>query len=291
MPDEHLTAVFEVFTTKIRKLNEYRNKTDKIFTDRHQIIKETHTRLPEWSIKKESGEFHHFHFRSPSTGEDITLHATPLMLEDLLQLNTLHKLKSYHWLLAEAFEAFEVFVVKAYAYCGFNRISIWQQPEGWAYGDSQNMEHYLKPFKTKDKSSKPYSQLNAFRAGSNHFARYESNGPTSTHYRVIFVLIEKLRHRIVHNGGYCQDLKSLMDEIQAKLPGIDRRSVTPYVEAYFIPHEGSNLIDLLEYESLDDNNKPNGGYHDTMTLFFRVLAEYAQLIMESIQVHPKTKRT
>lgn len=282
MPDDYLQTQFEILTNKIRRLNEHKCKTDDVFTEQHRIIQEKHARLPDWAINKEHGERYHFFFRSPSTGADITLEAVPMKLKDQLELNTLQKLKAYHWLLVDAYEAFEVFLVKAYAHCGRESISIWEKPEKWRHHiGSNNIDHY-------DTERKPFGQLGVFRKNSAHFARYETNSLTDTNYRVTFTLIEKLRQCIVHHGGYFKNLNQLTSNVQGALKDEDRNAVGEYFKSHFIPHRDDNLIDLLEYPSYDDNGTPNGGYNDPMLGYFRALAEYALLIMESIRVHPRT---
>ncbi|OPK09976.1 hypothetical protein [Pseudomonas sp. VI4.1] len=281
MTNDFLTDAFSLLTIKISKLNKYKYKADGIFTENYKKIKETHEQLPDWAFNKKEGEVSFFRYQSPSTGQDITLKAQPLKLEDQLEFNTLQKLKMYHWLLAEGFEEFEKFVVKAYAYCGVEGISIWTQPKGWKHEDSREINHYLKKL-----YGEPFIQLDAFRASSDHFAKFETNGPTQTNYRVLFALIEQFRHRIVHNGGYCKDLQIFLDGIQKRLPDIDRKTYTPFVESYFFLHGEDHLIDLLEYEAFDEDGTPNGCYHDTVPHFLSLLVEYAQLIVESIQAHP-----
>lgn len=281
MPDNFLTDEFAILTTKISKLIQYKYRTDDIFTEQHQKIQDTHAQLPDWSITKHEGQPFHLFYQSPSSGADITISTAPQKLEDRLAMNTLQKLKAYQWLLAEGYEVFERFVIGTYAYCGVKRLSIWTQPKDWKHGDSRDIDHYLKKV-----SGEPYTQLNAFRAGSEYFAKHEINGPTSTNYRVIFALIEQFRHRIVHNGGYCKDLQMFIKGMQQRLPGIASKSYTPFVESYFVLHGDGHIIDLLEYEAFNEDGTPNGGYHDTVPHFLKVLVEYAHLIMESIQAHP-----
>jgi hypothetical protein len=97
-------------------------------------------------------------------------------------------------------------------------------------------------------------------------------------------LIEKLRHLIVHEGGYCKDFNSLMGLIQKELDGASMKGVRSYVESYFIPHRGAKLIDLLELPVEDGSGALIGAYHDEMAGFFKTLIEYALLVKESIEL-------
>lgn len=280
MPDNFLADEFATLTTKISKLVQYKNKTGDIFTKQHQKIKDTYAQYPDWAMHKRDGHPFHLRYRSPSYGEDITASSARQKLEDQLEMNSLQKLKTYQWLLAEGYEVFEKFVMHAYVYCGVKKLSIWAPPKDWKHGDSRDINHLMKI------GGEPYTQLNAFRARSEHFEKHEINGPTHTNYRVIFTLIEQFRHRIVHNGGYCKDVQIFLKGMQQRLPGVSSKSYTPFVESYFFLHGDDHLIDLLEYADYDEDGTPNGGHHDTVHFFLTVLVEYAQLIMESIEVHP-----
>lgn len=279
MSNNFLTNEFAKLTTKISKLVQYKYKTASIFTEQHQRIKDTHAELPEWAIHKRDGHPFHLFFRSPSSGEDITLSSARQKLEDQLEMNTLLRLKTYQWLLVDAYEAFEVFLVNAYAHCGRAGIGIWEKPTTWKHGDSQNIDHYKI-------GHKPFDQLKAFRKNSAHFALHETNSPTGTNYKVTFAIIEKMRQCTVHYGGYSENLNQLASRVQDSLKDEDRDAIGEYVKSHFITHEKYNLVNLLEYPTFGEDGKPDGGYQDIASYYLTVLVEYAQLIMESIQAHP-----
>ncbi|MGN7442151.1 hypothetical protein [Pseudomonas lactis] len=274
---KYLQDSFELFSDKIKEISSCKRDTQKIFEARQQAL---HKQLEN---RKEGGPFDgissisNFLYYSPSSGEPAMLGAKKTNVDELVERNSLHQLKMYQWLLAEAYEAFEGFLVTAYAYCGLEGISIWKRPENWNHEASQCIQDYY-----PSRWRKPYDYLKVFREGSQHFARYEMNSPTGTKYKVVFVLIEKLRHLIVHNGGYCKDVKQLVDKMQAELKGVDIKSVRAYVDSYFILHRGDKLIDLLEGPSENDSLPTvMRAYHDPMNEFLRALVEYASLIRES----------
>jgi hypothetical protein len=272
---EHLRNGFDLFSGKIKEISSCKRDTQEIFESRQQAL---HVEIEN---RTEGGPFEgissisNFLYYSPSSGEPAMLGAKKTNVDELMERNTLHQLKMYQWLLAEAYEVFEEFLVTAYAYCGLEGNGIWKRPDNWKHEGSQDIQDY-------DTVRKPYGQLKAFRECSQHFARYEMESPTGTNYKVVFVLIEKLRHRIVHNGGYCKDVKLLVDKMQAELKGVDMKKVRGYVESYFILHRGDKLIDLLE-DPTEDDSLPSGlrTYHDPMNEFLKALVEYARLIMES----------
>lgn len=273
---KHLQDAFELFSERIKDINSCKHDTQEIFEGRRKKLEAQLENRKNEVSSDEIYSIRNFLYYAPSSGEPAMLGAKKTSVNELIERNSIHQLKMYQWLLVEAYEAFEDFLETAYAYCGVEGVSIWKRPKEWRHEvGSEDIQHYFT-------ERKPYGQLKAFRAGSKHFAQYETNSPTGTNYKVVFVLIEKLRHLIVHDEGYCKNIKQLVDKMQGELQGVDIKQVKAYVESYFILHRGDSLIDLLEYPS-DTEGMPTGiqGYHDTMKEFLRALVEYARLIMES----------
>lgn len=270
---------FEKLLEKITNADVYKRVTTDIFHDRQATLIKQHEQLPEWVNKEDHGPYYFIRYSSPSTSEEVTIKTKTYKLDDQIELNTLHKLKTYQWLLAESYEAFEDFIEIVYADCGRRGSNLWVRPDGWKHDGSTDINHYYNP-RRKMKGT-PFLQLKAFRERSAHFREYEAR--KGNNYRVTFVLIEKLRHLIVHNGGYCRDFDSLMRSMQSELNDVSIKDVRSYVESYFIPHRGTKLIDLLEFPVEEGPGAVIGAYHDTMQSLFNTLIEYAVLVKESIE--------
>lgn len=271
---------FDKLLEKITNADVYKRETAKIFQSHETRLIEHHEQLPDWINRKEHGSAYFIRYSSPSTAEETTVTTKTYKLDDQLELNTLHKLKTYQWLLAEAYEVFEDFIERVYADCGVRGGNLWVRPDGWKYDGSKDLNHYYNP--RRKSSGTPFLQLKALRERSAHFREYEAG--KGNHYRVNFVLIEKLRHLIVHEGGYCKDFDSLMGLIQKELSGVSMKGVRSYVESYFIPHRGAKLVDLLELPVEDGPGALIGAYHDVMGILFTTLIEYALLVKESIDL-------
>lgn len=283
MPNKYLHSEFEKLVNIVSQLNKYKSEARKVYIAQDEAIRKFHEGLPDWSTRKEDGMVYYFHYQSPSTGKDLLAEPVPLMLDDQLELNSLQQLKTYHWLLVEAYEAFEDFLENAYAFCGVKGISIWEQPNKWAHEGSSELKHY----KTK---RKPYGQLEAFRDASEHFARFEVNGPTKRNFKIVFVMMERLRHVIVHSGGYCDDFKAMIDNMQGPLKGMDMKVVREYADLHFMMHRGRRLVDLFEVQNEDQAGLKTGYYQDVLLGFLRMVVEYAHLILESIELHQSLER-
>lgn len=271
---------FDKLLEKITNADVYKRQTAKIFEHQEARLIEQHQQLPDWINREEHGPAYFVRYKSPSTAVETTITTKTYKLDDQLELNTLHKLKTYQWLLAEAYEVFEDFLERVYADCGVRGSCLWVRPDDWKYDGSTNLSHYYNP--RRKSSGTPFLQLKALRERSAHFREYEAR--KGNHYRVQFVLIEKLRHLIVHEGGYCKDFNSLMGLIQKELVDVSMKGVRSYVESYFIPHRGAKLIDLLELPVEDGAGALIGACHDEMGGLFTTLIEYALLVKESIQL-------
>lgn len=265
---------FEKLTSSISRLIEHKLEAQKYFNEQNKQIHEFHQQLPEWH-KRENLKSYPLHYKSPSLGTELLGPPRTHLLEDDLELNFLQKIRSYNWVLAEAYEAFERFLIFSYAYCGLNRLDIWRAPTKWAHENSDNILHY-------NTARAPYGQLLEFRRNSHHFKTYETKNSTGTNYKVIIVLIEKLRHITVHSEGRKDNLSSLINKVQSQLKDENPKEIQEYINSYFLPYNGTHLIDLLEYPSDDIP----GAHHDYLHGFLRALVEYGKLIFESIETHP-----
>ncbi|WP_324747147.1 hypothetical protein [Pseudomonas veronii] len=284
MTDSYIHNQLRIFVTAVSHLSRYKMVSDKIYTAQADTLKKSDALLPEWSSQLSDGTINYFYYQCPSTGGDLSAPPIRLMLKDRLEHNALLQVKTYHWLLAEAYEAFEDFLENVYAYCGLQGLSLWEPPLEGLDSTPTTLEGFLK-VRYKKGARTPYRQLEGLRKNSVHFAQRETGVFTGNNYRVGFVLIEKFRHDIVHEGGYTNDLRHRISLIQGLVPQPFRKAIKGYVESYYIEHKGRHLIHLLEIPSEGEHGAPDGSYLDTMTGLFRTLVEYAQLIIDSIVVH------
>ncbi|WP_413791200.1 MULTISPECIES: hypothetical protein [unclassified Pseudomonas] len=281
---QYIETEFSTLLEKISDLAIHKDRAKDIYDREFKRIHEYHAQLPDWSDQRETGHWYYFRFTSPSTGEETTYQSKTLMLADQVELNELQKLKTYHWLLAEAYEAFGDFVERAYAYCGVTRNSIWLEPKDWKHGKSADINHYLNP-RRKGKDT-PDKQLKRLRLCSKHFATHEVK--RGKNLRVILALIEKIRHITAHKGGYSEYFEELKSDITRQLSDMNTKNLNEYIDSYFMTHKGNKLIDLLEFPVEHGVGARIGAYHDSMTEFFRALMAYAQLVKESIKLEEQT---
>lgn len=261
--DEH----FQAFAGKVSKLHQYQRHADSILSAQHHKIIEDHVMLPEWALAKDHGRYHYFHFTSPLSGLEHTCSSDLMKLDDQIELNAIQKLKIYQWLLVEAYEEFRVLVEHLYSECIQN---------GYAKGDEWKQVG-------SSRSSKTLRKLAVIRAVAPTFQAAEVGSLAGSNYRVSFVLVDKLRHIIVHHGGYCSDLGQFQRGVGIELSGLKSAAVDEYAISYFALHRDRYIVDLLEMPLRSELGIQLGASADTMLGLFRLLVEYGYLVTESIK--------
>lgn len=142
---------------------------------------------------------HLFTFYNPYTGVILPYSHKRLTLQETEKLVHLHKNKQYQWLLVEAYELFEDFVVSLYE-------SIRSDSGEFRLSSDAN-------------ASVPHAELkkkvpqiiDLLRKKLPELAKMETENKTDTNLRLHFRMAEKFRHIIVHKNGKTSD-PALMTE-------------------------------------------------------------------------------
>jgi len=242
-------------------------------------------------IKETGGEFtsvHNFIYYEPSNGGLKCLTPRTADVDQALAECRFHKIKQYQWILAEAYEGFEDFLEEAYAAAAMRKPSVWWMAD---YGnitpgevDETDFEWLLD--RARRKKDRPYSITERFRASSEDFKKFECGNERGANYRVGLVVIEKLRHIIVHNNGYIDDIESVVSKSvgQAGKDGRFKVSMREIFDTYCELHDGRNLISLLEVSvGADDALYRLNAVNNTLDELLRVLVEYAALITNTVE--------
>ena len=118
--------------------------------------------------------------------------------EERLLRVSIHRNRQFQFLLSEAFEEFERFLKRFYAWACERDSSLWKR--AFAKGEDPSGMTF-DWFALNLQRRQPQAILTAIRAQAPLLGRYESANPVQTDYRLLAVLVEKLRHHIVHAGG------------------------------------------------------------------------------------------
>ncbi len=197
---------------------------------------------------------HNMTFREPRTGH-LSVYRHRNIDINTKQLNILHrKNRHYQWLLAEAYEEFEDYIYKIYAYCGFVDSDFWPLCD---YGSIALSDLRTKTFpwfveQSKQKKGAPHSILARFRERFPELHAVEAKNAFEVNLALALSLIEKLRHIIVHNGGKAFNKRRFI-EIVAKQAGVYnngnvRDEVVNFINQFFGGDEYENIVALLEIQ-------------------------------------------
>jgi len=217
---------------------------------------------------------HNLFFRTAKNNMPYFFGNKKSSLEDMKIAVILHKNKQYHWLLAEAFEAFEDFIEEAYAFAGFKDKNFWPLSD---YGnislselDEKDFEWFV--FQAKKKRDRPQSILNHFRNKLPRLQLIEMDNDFGVNLRLAIVLIEQLRHQIVHVGGTVQDKGEFVEEVLKKSGlynnGKFDTQHKDFIESFFGSNDFQNTISLLEIQT-----NPKTGLNTYIDIF-EVLGGY-----------------
>jgi hypothetical protein len=232
--------------------------------------------------EEHSLSYHNMFFLDARTGQHRFFGRRIRSLEDRQRELMLHKNRQYQWLLAEAYEAFEDFLVYTYAYVGMNDPDFWQLKD---YGNISLNEIEGKEFQwfvsqIKDKKRDiPASILNQFRKKIPGLESTETNNNLEINLKLAITLIEKLRHSIVHTSGETNRanfIKIVLAAAGLENNGNHKEDDVLFIEYFFGREEYENTICLLEVP-LDDRL---GTYHDRFKKLCGYLLSYSCLIVE-----------
>lgn len=209
-----------------------------------------------------------------------------------LQTLQLQHNRQYQWLLAEAYEAFEAYLIKLYAYCGYSEKSFWKDEnfKGIATEEITRLEldWFIKKAKRKP-LEEMLKQINVkVPSLSQILAIRRRDDPLNIDYEFTIILISKLRHKIVHAHGYANKqefIKSRLKEYPlANILDTEKQSYIDIMNSIFGNGQFDNLIALLE---LHDPRQPMI-FVDRLGNLLARLTSYAMLLHGLVKSHLAT---
>lgn len=248
-----IAELFEQYAAKVSQIHLYqravKNNAQKELAQLNDYA-ETLKNRPE--LKECSSSFDNMFFYSAIDGNAKLFGNKVSSIEDRQLAVVLHKNKQYQWLLSEAYEAFEDYIEVAYAYMGYKNVNTWPLKDfGNIYLnelDSKEFGWYLE--KTNNKQEKPKSILNQFRKVFPELQTLESNNKLKINLKLAVILIEHLRHIIVHKGGTVSD-KENFHKIVLKKSGLYtngrlKEEHVNFIDSFFGTGDYQETIVLLE---------------------------------------------
>ncbi|ODP98199.1 hypothetical protein [Salinivibrio sp. SS2] len=172
-------------------------------------------------------------------------------IAELKKLTLWHKNSQYCWLLVQAYEWFEKFIFDSH------KLILREQPKTKALNCS----------------------LSFFSSTYTRVKEYEKKNASGIHLKIAVLMIEQLRHQIVHAQGCVNDFDDFSEKIISK-SGINNDK--PEHRKFFRQFILDNKVYLLERPINDGHYPPR--YHDTYTHLVSYLIGYAGLIKEAAEL-------
>ncbi len=234
---------------------------------------------------------HNMTFRDARSGQIYSYHHRTMSVEDRQREALFRKNKQYQWLLAEAYEEFEDYLFKVYAYCGLTDTNFWPLCD---YGniklserDSLDFKWYLE--QANKKKGAPRSILESFRKSFSQLHHIEFKNPLGVNLAFAIVLIEKLRHVIVHNGGRTISKENFIESVAKEAGIFNNGNISEehkqLVEQFFGVNEYENLVALLEIQVQPE--LPFETYHCRFGILVNFLMAYGHLLHEMVSTYVK----
>lgn len=228
------------------------------------------------------------YFQEFQTGELVRYGFIESNAEHQLRRVLEQKNRQYGWLLVEAYEEFEDFLERLYAYLGKKNRDAWHLED---FGraklpelDDKPFEWYLKSVRTKYRL-RHRDLLTRFREQYPELKSVEESNIYNVHIRVAIELIENLRHRIVHTRGVVDDLDEFVRQVLKKCGlwnnGNPRTGLRKFVESYFYKKSGSYIVWLSERRAAP-REVPLDVYYDVWDQLIVYLIGYAYSICNCV---------
>ena len=201
---------------------------------------------------------HAMYFCDPQTGKPVEYGGRNLSAEDRVRLVGERKNREYCWLLVEAYEEFEDYIERIYAFLGKRDAEAWPLAD---FGnvrlselESKDFGWYLETVKWRH-GRRPKEILNRLRVVYPDLKTVERANKLGVNLRVALELIESLRHKVVHARGEVADLEEFTEGVLKRCgvwnngkPNEDHRA---FVQRYFRSRtDGGYLVTLLEVRAV-----------------------------------------
>lgn len=241
-------------------------------------------------LKNRSSSLHNMSFNSPFTGRHIFYDFKEKTIKERTNDVFLYRNKQYQWLLAEAYEEFEDFLEHAYAYYGKKDNDFWPLED---FGNIKLSEIKDKDFnwyleKARKKNAKKITTV--FRKKFKELKSIEATNEYEINLRMVIILIEKLRHIIVHNGGKTSESSQTIDKAMRESEVYNNGNIPEkeldFANSFFLTNDNHNGLVLLLEVQIKEHFPLDVSYDIFMNLI-RCLLSYAYIVYSLIDPNIK----
>lgn len=286
-----ISHIFKNYTDQVSQIYLYKRAVKESARKEFEGLVQYEAQLNNVASKDVFMSLHNLFFRTAMGETPYFFDFKESSLEDKKIAVILHKNKQYHWLLAEAYEAFEDFIEEAYAFAGYKDKNFWPLNDFGSVSlselDGKDFEWFVS--RAKEKRDKPQSILSHFRDKFPQMQQREASNNLKVNLRLAIVLIENLRHLIVHRKGVALDKEKFIENVLKKSGlynngkfDIEHRK---FIEKFFGSDAHINTISLLEIPTNPDI--PIDTHIDVFELLGGYLLAYALLIARCFEMDNK----
>lgn len=231
-------------------------------------------------------------FYDPETGILTPYGFTESRAEDRVHQLVRQKNRQYGWLLVEAYEEFEDFLERTYAWLGEHDWRAWRLGE---FGNVRFAELSHHPFSwyleavNRKFAQQPKAILDRLRDLYPHLERTEERNKLSRNLRVSVELTANLRHKIVHTRGTISDKTAFVEQVLTECgrwnngqPKAEHRAL---VETYLSANPDDCFISLLEIKAPLPSVAPSEVHHFLNPQFDICGSLISDLMADAVLVH------
>ena len=215
-----------------------------------------------------------FSFYSPYTGVIVPFKSKKTSIEESVKLIHFHKNKQYQWLLVDAFEIFEDFIISIYELIRelYPEFIVTKDKK-----DNGNMQ-------TRNLKRISIDVINSFRLNLNELRDMEISNKIDTNLRLHLNMIEKFRHIIVHKNGKTTNIELIIIDILKKSCLFSDKSKEPEarltIKSYFGSDDLEGLLILVEKPIFDSSGLSI--HINRQENLINVLLSYALVLSKSL---------
>jgi hypothetical protein len=281
-----IAHIFKCYTDQVAQIYLYKSAVKDNTGKEFERLVQYEKKFEDVGSKDVFMSLHNLFFRTAKGNSHYFFGHKESSLEDKKIAVILHKNKQYHWLLAEAYEAFEDFIEEAYAFAGYKDKNFWPLSDfgniSLSELDGKNFEWFAN--RAKEKRDIPQSILNHFRAKFPHLQLIESNNNFGVNLRLAVVLIEYMRHIIVHRKGVVLDKEKFIENVLKKSGLYNNGKFDiqhkEFIETFFGSDKYQDTISLLEIKT--NPEIPFDTHIDIFDVLGSYLMAYALLLAECL---------
>lgn len=237
-------------------------------------------KYPDWF-----SSFDKMYFECPISGELKLYYKSIDSLDDRKMKVWLHRNKNYQWLLAEAFEAYEVFLKRIYAYVAYKGAQYWPLID---FGNVKLNELEGKPYdwylNISMKKRETDSIIKVLREILPTFKELERKNRQGMKFYIAMKIIEKFRHLIVHQGGVINDYelltKKILEECNIRVGSGEAEIVHKSLESLTSFEKDKPIIFLLERSVV---GLPKDIHRNYLEELVKVMVSYSLIITSEVE--------